>query len=500
MITARIEVIRCGNRIRLTGCSSRYHHCCQTDLKRKTNEEVGTAEAFNPAGIKADTYFNCSPLWRYKVPKAYCDISFSEKVNIISNDYLKCCTYISKKADTKYKYTKMLYSKLISASHVLEDFLDFHGAKNNEDWYFYRELCSAVRHLSLGAYCQKHISNRLTFYDLENIDTFRTEGDKTLSFLNSCLDQLAPVIVDEAKRLNIRIPAESFRADDFPGITTAEMLKYDIDDESKDVQKKNIVKIASEFLSIASTFDHLGFYEPYDLEGMRNLVPGKLNEVEVRRFEMLVHNLQSAFDTYVIHGGFRFGDRKLKELRAYFSVVFHLLQMMGRTLHFYERHLHEAGYKDIYKRAQDQMAELINPEQLLDRTINFGLFYACHFLNTGKKVARVILNENIERSTIKVGIPVKLGFHSRPSLLVAKVVQHYGGQVEMVIGKDRFDASSVLDIQWAGGKIQKENITEVEFCGDTRALNDLRILAGVNYGEDTMGKGVLLPGELKYLR
>jgi phosphotransferase system HPr-like phosphotransfer protein len=215
---------------------------------------------------------------------------------------------------------------------------------------------------------------------------------------------------------------------------------------------------------------------------------------------MVVHNLQSLFDTYVIHGGFRFADRKLKELRSYFSVVFHLMQSMGRLLHFYERHLHEAGYKDIYKQVQEKLSQIIDPRQLLDHTVNYALFYACHYLSAGKDVAREILNENVERGKIKVGIPVKLGFHSRPSLLVAKVVQYYGGPVQLVVGEDRFDASSVLDIQWAGGKIQKENISQVIFEGDLRALNDIKILAGVNYGEDTMGKGVPLPKELKYLR
>jgi phosphotransferase system HPr-like phosphotransfer protein len=176
------------------------------------------------------------------------------------------------------------------------------------------------------------------------------------------------------------------------------------------------------------------------------------------------------------------------------------MQSMGRLLHFYERHLHEAGYKDIYKQVQEKLSQIIDPRQLLDHTVNYALFYACHYLSAGKDVAREILNENVERGQIKVGIPVKLGFHSRPSLLVAKVVQHYGGPVQLVVGEDRFDASSVLDIQWAGGKIQKENITEVIFEGDLRALNDIKILAGVNYGEDTMGKGVPLPKELKYLR
>jgi metal-sulfur cluster biosynthetic enzyme len=169
------------------------------------------------------------------------------------------------------------------------------------------------------------------------------------------------------------------------------------------------------------------------------------------------------------------------------------------VLHFYERHLHKAEYKNIYKKVQDRLSSLIDPEMLLDRIINYGLYYTCHFLTAGKNLAKEILSENIERSSINVGIPVKLGFHSRPCLLVAKIVQSYGGQVEMCVGEDRFDASSVLDLQWAGGKIQKENIKEVTFEGDIRALKDIEILAGVNYGEDTMGKGVPLPKELKYL-
>jgi phosphotransferase system HPr-like phosphotransfer protein len=176
------------------------------------------------------------------------------------------------------------------------------------------------------------------------------------------------------------------------------------------------------------------------------------------------------------------------------------MQLIGRLLHFYERHLHKTSFKNIYQQVQERLAALVDPETLLDRTINYGLFYACHFLTTGKQLAQEILNENIERGSITVGIPVKLGFHSRPSLLVAKIVQHFGGQVEMCLGEDRFDASSVLDIQWAGGKINKEAIKEVVFEGDVRALRDIEILASVNYGEDTMGKGVPLPKELLYLR
>jgi phosphotransferase system HPr-like phosphotransfer protein len=426
--------------------------------------------------------------------------SFEEKVRLFSQDYLKCCVYISDIDQPEDVFTQKLFSTLVSSSMLLEDFLDFHGAKNNKNWYLYRELSASVRHLSLAANFQKHISNRLVFYDLEDIGDFPKEGESTLEFLTSALMKMAPVILKEARRLKIRFAETLFSTADFPSVVTGEMLDYDIDDKDKDQQKKNIVKISSEFLNIATSFDQLKFYEPYPHKEILAIVPSKVNEVEIRRYEMLVHNLQSSFDTYVIHGGFRFGNRELKRLRGHFSVVFHLLQMVGRLLHFYERHLHAAGYKNTYKKVQVRLSNLVNPKMLLDRTINYGLFYACHFLTIGIELAQQILNENIERATLKVGVPVKLGFHSRPCLLVAKIVQNYGGQVELCVGSDRFDASSVLDLQWAGGKIQKENLTEVIFEGDARTLKDIQILASVNYGEDTMGKGVPLPKELTYLK
>ena len=393
------------------------------------------------------------PLKTMETQNKTCDISFCEKSRIFSRDYLRCCLYIANSdVAPQHLFTKRLFSKLTSTSLNLEDFLDFHGAKNNKNWYYYRELAAAVRHLSLGGNFQKHLSNRLVFYELPDTEQFEKEGERTFAFITRVLVEMAPLILDEARRLDICLPRRGFDPSEFPGVSTSELLAYDIDDEAKGEQKKNIVKIASEFLNIAKNFEELAFYEIYTPEQILEIVPDKVNEVEIRHLEMLVHNLQSSFDTYVIHGGFRYGNRKLKLLRSYFSVVFHLLQMTGRLLHFYERHLHEAGYKNTYKKVQERLARTVDPEILLDRTVNYGLFYACQFLTRGKELAREIMNENIERATITVGIPVKLGFHTRPSLLVAKIVQHYGGQVELCVGPDRFDASSVLDIQWAGGQ------------------------------------------------
>lgn len=428
-----------------------------------------------------------------------CNFSFANKVRVFSRSLLMCCHYISGPDVPRYVFTKKLYSKLISGARILEDYLDFHGAKSNKNWYFYRELSAAIRHLSLSGYAQKHILNRLAYYGLPDSDKFEQQGLETLEFITGSLLRLAPAMLEEARRLGIQMPGEKYEAADFPGITTGEMLEYDIDDTEVEQQKENVVKLASEYLTIANHFEQFMFYEPYSYEGILNIVPSKINEVEIRRHEMMVHNLQSYFDTYVIQGRHACSGNLVK-FRSFFSVVYHLMKMMGRLLHLFERHLHEAGYKNINKKVRDRLAELVDPEILLQRAVNYGLYHVCFFLTTSREMVREILNENIERSSILVGIPMKRGFHSRPSLLVAKIVQHYGGQVELCVGRDRFDASSVLDMQWAGGKIMNEGITEVTFEGDTRALEDISILASANYGEDTMGKGMPLPKELRYLR
>lgn len=431
-----------------------------------------------------------------------CDISFKEKVNIFSFEYLKCVLFVVELNDDSYIFTKKLYSKLITTSHILEDFLDFHGAKKNKEWIFYRELSATIRHLALACYSQRHILNRFKFYFFENTryDTFKLEALDTLKILQEAIKLAAPVILEEARRLQIKLPDKGYDLSFFPGISSIQQLDHNIDDfNSKAQQRENLTRISSEFLEVVKDFEQFAFYERYDLKTINTLVPDQFNEVIIRRYEMLIHNIQSSFDSYVVNTKSSPQNLILEQLRSHFSIVFHLLQVAGSLLHFYERHLHDIGFKDVYKNVSESLSNLIDPDVVLDRAINFCLYYAWKFLSSGKAVALKILNENMETSTIEVGIPKDRGFHSRPSLLIAKIVQHYGGEVKMLVNSDIFDASSVLDIQWAGGKIKKEEIETVRFKGDIRALKDIKILSSVNYGEDLMGKGIPLPRELSYL-
>ncbi len=431
-----------------------------------------------------------------------CDITFKEKANIFSFEYLKCIVFINNFSDDDYIFTKKLYSKLINTSRILEDFLDFHGAKKNKEWVFYRELASTIQHLSMACYSQRHVLNRLNFYSFDNDyeETFKQEAVDTLKILQNSIKLAGFSAIDEARRLNINVPETGYNSSFFPGISSSQQLDHNIDDFSYNhKQQQNLTRIATEFLEVIKEFDQFAFYERYDLKKIHELVPEQINEVTIRRYEMLIHNIQSSFDSYVVNIKSSSDKLMLDQLRSHFSIVFHILQVLGRLLHFYERHLYDTGFKDVYKNVSISLSYVIDPAVLLDRSVNFCMFYAWKFLSSGKAIASQILNENMETSLIEVTIPKDRGFHSRPSLLVAKIVQHYGGEVKMIVNSDIFDAASVLDIQWAGGKIKKEEIENVQFKGDLRALNDLKTLASVNYGEDHMGKGIPLPKELSYL-
>jgi len=183
-------------------------------------------------------------------------------------------------------------------------------------------------------------------------------------------------------------------------------------------------------------------------------------------------------------------------LRGYISITLHLLDIAKGLSHFFERH--ESKIRN--EKTRRRIEKIVHRKKVIDTIINFALYHCTIFMKEGQSLASSIINQYILVESIILKVPEGLGFHLRPSTLVAKIANYYGTKITMAVRGKEFDASSVIDIMWAGGMIKREGIEEIEFRGDRRALQDLRILADVNYGEDTMGKSVPLPKEIAYLR
>jgi phosphotransferase system HPr-like phosphotransfer protein len=423
---------------------------------------------------------------------------FIELVDSFADELLDIGQFFVSQSNAQLPDSERLFARLSYASKLVEDLLDYHGAKNNQVWYKYRELVASILNFSAAAFTMKHIISRISFYEIGADEAFISASQSVHRFLINTLTNLCQELIVETKKLGLNLVPPTLVREQFADLSSNRFLEFDILPQDLYDEKQNIVRITSAYLNIVRDFESLGFFKQFQAEELISHIPAKINEEILRRYEMIIHNLQSSYDTYIGRDFSR--STEFQSLRDHISISLHLLELSGRLSHYFERHLYDVGRSGIYLEVQWFLGQLVNAEFLMDAIINYAVYSCNEFLAKGRSLAQNLLNQFIEHDEITVGVPVKLGFHSRPCMLVAKIVQHYGGQVEMIVNGDHFDAASILDLQWAGGKVHRENLSQVKFQGDARALADIAILASINYGEDTMGKGILLPPELSYLR
>jgi phosphotransferase system HPr-like phosphotransfer protein len=344
-----------------------------------------------------------------------------------------------------------------------------------------------------------HILSRLKFYGLKEkkIDAFIKDAEKRLEFLNKSIFALFKSLSDEATRLNLSIPKADRHDDDFDDRIVVKVLPGNRDQEDVSDIHEYIFRVSSKIVDAVKESQTVFIAQKIAKKKLcDDMVPGRINEETLRHLEMHVHNAQSMYDTYIQKTPLESENPKLKSLRGYISVSLHLLSIAKELTHFYERHESSIRREITHKK----IAHLIKHTDVLETIINFALYYYTIFITKTEQLVNEILSQFTVTATAKVPVPQGLGFHLRPSTLVAKIAMHYGGTVTMSIQGKEFDATSVIDIMWAGGIIKKEGVSEVVFSGGKQAIDDIIALARVNYGEDTLGNSVDLPQGLTYLR
>lgn len=394
---------------------------------------------------------------------------------------------------------KRFYVTCVKESQELEDFLDDYGARNNKTWFYFRELVASIRNLSSTAYMVSHMLSRVSFYSLNPASTeaFIDDASSVLTFLNQTITTLYEHVTAEAASLGLKAKAGAMDENNYDENIVVQVLPHNINDEAgADIQEK-VARVASELIAAHGKSQAMMFEKklsPRNLES--SIVPGKINEETLRDVEASVHNAQSIYDTYIQKTPFEAENPKLAPLRGHISVALHLLGVAKELSHFLERH--EGGVRRELNRKK--ISKGIQRKKLLEIIVNFALYYYTMFINDGNALANEIQNSVTVVETVTVSVPDGLGFHLRPSTLVAKVANHYGAKMALIVSGKEFDATSVIDIMWAGGMIKKEGITSIQFRGDKNAVRDIGQLAEANYGEDTMGNNTPLPSSLSYLR
>jgi len=414
-----------------------------------------------------------------------------------SDSMLSIASYFRDKKAAKL--SKRFYVTCVKESQELEDFLDDHGARSNKTWVYFREIVASIRNFSSTAYMVSHMLSRINFYCLDTASTqaFLTDASDALEFLHTSITILCTHFTAEAEQLGLTDQHFLLDENTFGESIVTQMLPHNINDEGgADIEEK-VARVATELIQAHEKSRSVMFEKKLsDRNLYSSIIPDKINEETIRDLESNVHNAQSIYDTYIQKTPFEAENPKLISLRGHISVALHLLGVAKELSHFCERH--ETGIRKELTRKK--IAKIIQRKKLLDIIVNFSLYYYTIFINDGQALANEIQNSFTVVELVSVGVPEGLGFHLRPSTLVAKVANHYGSKMTMLVNGKEFDAASVIDIMWAGGMIKKEGITTIEFCGDKNAVRDITLLARANYGEDTMGNSTPLPAPLAYLR
>lgn len=353
-------------------------------------------------------------------------------------------------------FTRNALSVFLSESMRLQEQLDFFNANANKKWKGYRESISAMKSFSNLSYILCHIYHQIGRYCLGDIsDEF---SEKTSSILDTLHFQHI-----ELCRLLLKLGSSNglkFQKEDFPDLNLNrpfpnQRFKTNIEKKEVDVYDY-ILKTANDFLDLCGEWHVL---KPVETDGSyKNIIEichERFSEETFRTLQYRLHNLQSFYDTNI---GLRKIEKKEKDLaglRGHISVLYHLFDAATIVSHFFFRHCSDRKEcivsKDVF--GKKQYIQILN---------NYILYFVHHFLLNGAALSRSFLRKYSEIVECEIMIPKYRGFHVRPSTLIAKIVQHYGMDVEMRFEDSVYDPGTPLDLFRVNEVINRRKRNEIK--------------------------------------
>lgn len=261
------------------------------------------------------------------------------------------------------------------------------------------------------------------------------------------------------------------------------------DELESDEQKT--AEIASKFVEAAVMFEAVGVRRIQNENERESWLQRHCSEERARSLEATVHNLQSAYDTWVKSTAIESADPRLKMLRGHASAALHLLEAVTQLTHFVERHERTMRDDAIARR----ISRLVSKAEVRDITLNHLLVHAGVYLRRGRSVAEDLLPSYTNVQEIDVGLRDDVVLHARPAALIVGIVQRYGTPVELEVDGQRCNAGSILEMMVTVGSAPEAR--RFRFRGDERPLRDIALLFQNALGEDGLDR---LPPELGYLR
>lgn len=387
-------------------------------------------------------------------------------------------------------------ANVIKHSSDVEHFLDLYRARNNRNWLYFRELTATTKNFGKAAFLLEELKKNFHPERLfSRTDAgFLERANAVASFFAEIIARSFQELQAEARRLDLDIPKERPLRTYGVKLHNEIILPHTIEETDASDKVHVVKKLVHGFSELAEETLSLEDVLRPGAEHLTSKIPSEVNEGTLRRLGTRLHNFQSWYDTHIELTRIGGNIPELKGLREIFRIQLNLFKIGTISAHYLERHLLVPSSPVV-----ERLRNIVPPSRLVDEAFGFSLYYLIQLFHMGKSLADSILNRLVDVVTYELPTP-EIGFHARPSTRVAKIVQHYGSDVKMLVEDQVFDAGSVLQMLSAGGYIVTKRLKTVRFRGDRQALNDLKILAEHNYGETRNGKDIPLPDALDYLK
>ena len=357
--------------------------------------------------------------------------------------------YVSKNASIEECFTGPLLADLLSEATKIEELLDAYGVKNNRRWYPLRQAVAPIKLFSNVSYLLIHILRFLPNYHLLPIEEdFPAATEKALSFTCSILIQSTRALIRQARKLNIEIPDSVPAPKDFGDQILNGHLASDRPKQKVASPEETVVYLATAFLNLAEESTFLHAVQNQHIDNYADWIPDPISEERLRNLEEMFHNLQSLYDTHISDSNVETLDDDLPILRGHITVIYHLLETATAFTHFCERHI-----LSFAAHPKPSQRGLIDPNKLLDVLIHYSVAFASRYIARTRSLCHEMLRRYAIQGRITVPVPRYRGFHVRPSTLVAKIVSHYGSEVQMRLAGETYNAGVTLDLFRANEKI-----------------------------------------------
>lgn len=357
--------------------------------------------------------------------------------------------YVSKNASRKECFTRPLLADLLSEATKIEELLDAYGVKHNKRWYPLRQAVAPIKLFSNVSYILLHIMYFLPNYRLLPIEQdFPAATEKALAYTCSILIEGLKALIREARKLDITIPETVPPLENFSDEILAGQLPSDKPSHKVASPEETVVYLATAFLNLAEQGTFLHAVQNRQVENLADWIPDPISEERLRNLEEMFHNLQSLYDTHISNSNVEPLDENLPVLRGHITVIYHLLETATAYTHYCERHV-----LSFVAGKRKTRSTLTDPNKLLDILIHYSVAFASRYIARTRSLCHDMLRRYAIQGRITVLAPRYRGFHVRPSTLVAKIVSHYGSEVQMKLAGETYNAGVTLDLFRANEKI-----------------------------------------------